>query len=190
MACPARPRTCASAFVHLSCAGARPRSRPSCPRATEATLKVVLDERERAVYDAVRAATQAELVASMSGADEKGFSVNEGPGGAPALAQAACHRGLLPGQKADSSGKVEAFARIPGDRRCRRPQGTGFLTMEPLCSTLLSPALNNAGIPYTRLDGSTRDRGEVVEKIPVRRRPARHADFTEGRRHRTESHRR
>jgi SNF2 family DNA or RNA helicase len=137
---------------------------PELPPRTEATLKVVLDERERAVYDAVRAATQAELVASMSGSDEKGFSVMKALEALLRLRQAACHRGLLPGQKADTSGKVEALlesletAAADGHKALVFSQWTSLLD-------LIEPALNNAGIPYTRLDGSTRDRGEVVEKF-------------------------
>jgi superfamily II DNA or RNA helicase len=137
---------------------------PELPPRTEATLKVVLDERERAVYDAVRAATQAELVASLSGADEKGFSVMKALEALLRLRQAACHRGLLPGQKADTSAKVEALleslenAAADGHKALVFSQWTSLLD-------LIEPALNNAGIPYTRLDGSTRDRGEVVEKF-------------------------
>jgi superfamily II DNA or RNA helicase len=137
---------------------------PELPPRTEATLKVVLDERERAVYDAVRAATQAELVASMSGTDEKGFSVMKALEALLRLRQAACHRGLLPGQKADTSGKVEALlesletAAADGHKALVFSQWTSLLD-------LIEPALNNAGIPYTRLDGSTRDRGEIVEKF-------------------------
>ena len=137
---------------------------PELPPRTEATLKVVLDERERAVYDAVRAATQAELVASMSGADEKGFSVMKALEALLRLRQAACHRGLLPGQKADTSGKVEALlesletAAADGHKALVFSQWTSLLY-------LIEPALNNAGIPYTRLDGSTRDRGAVVERF-------------------------
>jgi len=137
---------------------------PELPPRTEATLKVVLDERERAAYDAVRAATQAELVASMSGADEKGFSVMKALEALLRLRQAACHRGLLPGQKADSSAKVEALleslenAAADGHKALVFSQWTSLLD-------LIEPALNNAGIAYTRLDGSTRDRGEVVEKF-------------------------
>jgi superfamily II DNA or RNA helicase len=137
---------------------------PELPPRTEATLKIVLDERERAAYDAVRAATQAELVASMSGADEKGFSVMKALEALLRLRQAACHRGLLPGQKADSSGKVEALlesletAAADGHKALVFSQWTSLLD-------LIEPALNNAGILYTRLDGSTRDRGEVVERF-------------------------
>ncbi|MGA9656879.1 MAG: C-terminal helicase domain-containing protein, partial [Polyangia bacterium] len=116
------------------------------------------------VYDAVRAATQAELVASMSGADEKGFSVMKALEALLRLRQAACHRGLLPGQKADTSGKVEALlesletAAADGHKALVFSQWTSLLD-------LIEPALNNAGISYTRLDGSTRDRGEVVSKF-------------------------
>jgi superfamily II DNA or RNA helicase len=137
---------------------------PELPPRTEATLKVVLDERERAVYDAVRAATHAELVASMSGTDEKGFSVMKALEALLRLRQAACHRGLLPGQKADTSGKVEALlesletAAADGHKALVFSQWTSLLD-------LIEPALNNAAIPYTRLDGSTRDRGEVVERF-------------------------
>jgi len=59
MACPARPRT-AQRIRPFVMRRRRPRSRPSCP-AHRGHSQVVLDERERAVYDAVRAATQADL---------------------------------------------------------------------------------------------------------------------------------
>jgi SNF2 family DNA or RNA helicase len=136
---------------------------PELPPRTEATLKVVLDERERAVYDAVRAATQAELVAALSGLDGK-LDVMKALEALLRLRQAACHRGLLPGQKADTSAKVEALlesletAAADGHKALVFSQWTSLLD-------LIEPALANAGIPYTRLDGSTRDRGEVVERF-------------------------
>jgi SNF2 family DNA or RNA helicase len=70
----------------------------------------------------------------------------------------------LPGQKADTSAKVEALleslenAAADGHKALVFSQWTSLLD-------LIEPALNNAGIPYTRLDGSTRDRGEVVSKF-------------------------
>jgi SNF2 family DNA or RNA helicase len=134
------------------------------PPRTEATLKVVLDERERAVYDAVRAASQADLLAALGAGDGKGLNVMKALEALLRLRQAACHSGLLPGQKAITSAKVEALlealenAAADGHKALVFSQWTSFLD-------LIEPALNNAGIPYNRLDGSTSDRGAVVERF-------------------------
>ena len=134
---------------------------PELPPRTEVTLKVVLDERERAVYDAVRAATQAEMLAALGGAQGKGLNLMKALEALLRLRQAACHAGLLPGQKADSSAKIEALlesletAAADGHKTLVFSQWTSLLD-------LIEPVLANAGIPYNRLDGSTVDREAVV----------------------------
>jgi SNF2 family DNA or RNA helicase len=80
------------------------------------------------------------------------------------LRQAACHSGLVPGQHADTSSKVERLlealeeANADGHKALVFSQWTSFLD-------LLEPHLQSAGLRFTRLDGSTRDRGSVVNEF-------------------------
>jgi SNF2 family DNA or RNA helicase len=133
---------------------------PELPPRTEATLQVVLDERERALYDAVRAATQSELVAALGGGGQ--MDVMKALEALLRLRQAACHSGLLPGQSAVTSSKVQALvesletAILDGHKSLVFSQWTSLLDR-------IEPVLEQAGIPFIRLDGSTRDRGAVVE---------------------------
>src|SRR5690606_17124312 len=80
------------------------------------------------------------------------------------LRQAACHRGLLPGQEAASSSKVEVLcaaleeAIADGHKALVFSQWTSFLD-------LLEPHLAERGVRFGRLDGSTRDRAAVVTEF-------------------------
>src|SRR6185437_4220893 len=78
---------------------------PELPPRTDAVLKVSLDDGERAVYDAVRAATQKDVLALLEG----GGGVMKALEALLRLRQAACHPALVPGQTATSSSKVEAL---------------------------------------------------------------------------------
>ncbi len=130
------------------------------PPRSESLLHVALDERERAVYDGVYAATRAEVVALLN----EGGSVLKALEALLRLRQAACHTGLLPGQHARSSTKVEALvetltsAVADGHKALVFSQWTSLLD-------LIEPALKEAEIPFVRLDGSTPNRGEVTEKF-------------------------
>ena len=133
---------------------------PELPPRTEATLKVALDERERGIYDAVRAATQGELVAALGGTGK--LDVMKALEALLRLRQAACHPGLLPGHHAATSSKVEALlealqtAAEDGHKALVFSQWTSLLD-------LIEPALERVGVGFTRLDGSTRDRAAVVD---------------------------
>jgi len=130
---------------------------PELPPRTEAVLRVALDERERGVYDAVRAASRADVLALLDG----GGSVMAALEALLRLRQAACHPALVPGQKASSSSKLEVLvealqnAAEDGHKALVFSQWTSLLD-------LVEPALAAAQIGCTRLDGSTRDRGAVV----------------------------
>ena len=134
---------------------------PELPPRTEATIRITLDERERGIYDAVRAATQSELVAALGAAGGK-LDVMRALEALLRLRQAACHPGLLPGQHAATSSKLEALlealetAAEDGHKALVFSQWTSLLDR-------IEPVLENAAIPFTRLDGSTRDRGAVVD---------------------------
>jgi len=133
---------------------------PELPPRTEALLRVALDERERGVYDAVRAASRADVLALLDG----GGSVMAALEALLRLRQAACHPALVPGQKASSSSKLEVLvealqnAAEDGHKALVFSQWTSLLD-------LVEPALAAAQIPCTRLDGSTRDRGAVVAEF-------------------------
>ncbi|HZH02865.1 MAG TPA: DEAD/DEAH box helicase [Myxococcaceae bacterium] len=133
---------------------------PELPPRTESVLHVTLDARERSVYDAVFAATRAEVVALL----------NEGGGVLKALEallrlrQAACHPALVPGQHATSSSKVEALLEALGTAAADGHKALVFSQWTSLLD-LIEPALKAADIPFVRLDGSTADRGAVAARF-------------------------
>jgi SNF2 family DNA or RNA helicase len=133
---------------------------PELPPRTDVVLRCALGDAERAVYDAVRAATVPEVVAAL----EKGGSVLAALEALLRLRQAACHPALVPGQRAETSAKVELLleqletALAEGHRALVFSQWTSLLD-------LVEPHLAAAGIAFTRLDGSTRDRAGVVARF-------------------------
>ena len=134
---------------------------PDLPPRTEAVLRVALDDRERELYDAVRASTRAEIVALMEGG---GGGVMKALEALLRLRQASCHPALLPGQEARTSSKLERLfealeiAGEEGHKALVFSQWTSLLD-------LIEKRLAGTGIAHCRLDGSTRDRGEVVSRF-------------------------
>lgn len=133
---------------------------PELPAKTEAVLYVTLEDSERAVYDAIHAATRADVVRLL----ESGGSVLKALEALLRLRQAACHAALVPGQQAKSSSKVRALvealetAAADGHRALVFSQWTSLLD-------LIEPCLTQAQLSFTRLDGSTPNRGEVTAKF-------------------------
>src|SRR5204863_8143361 len=83
---------------------------PELPPRTEGVLRVELTDGERAVYDAVRAATQADVLAMFQAGDGKGSGgIMKALEALLRLRQAACHPALVPGQTAPTSSKIEAL---------------------------------------------------------------------------------
>jgi SNF2 family DNA or RNA helicase len=130
------------------------------PPRSDFVLEVELDEQERSVYDAVRAATKKELLERLA---ESG-NVLAALEALLRLRQAACHPALVPGQKAESSSKVELLveklldAAADGHKALVFSQWTSMLD-------LVEPHLAREGVAFTRLDGSTSDRAGVVAKF-------------------------
>ena len=132
------------------------------PPRTESVRYVELSSEERQVYDAL-------LNSSRSLVVEEGstLAVLEA---ILRLRQAACHRGLVPGQAAASSSKVESLVESltelseSGHRALVFSQWTSFLDK-------VEPHLTARGLDYLRLDGSTVDRGAVVEKFQAESGP-------------------
>ncbi len=123
-------------------------------------MHVELDETERSVYDAVRAATKRSVAEKLA----EGGGVLAALEALLRLRQAACHSGLVPGQQALTSSKVERLvealedAVAEGHKALVFSQWTSFLDR-------LEPRLQEAQIRFTRLDGETRDRGAVVNEF-------------------------
>jgi hypothetical protein len=130
---------------------------PELPPRTDAILHCELDERERAIYDAVRAATRQEILDQLS----RGGSVLAALEALLRLRQAACHAALLPGQQAESSSKLDMLIDALGVVASEDGKALVFSQWTSLLD-LIEPHLRSAGIGFTRLDGSTRDRAGVV----------------------------
>jgi superfamily II DNA or RNA helicase len=128
------------------------------PPRTDALLTCELEPAERAVYDAVRAAVRADVVARLA----EGGSTLAALEALLRLRQAACHPGLVPGHEAATSSKVEALLDALGDAVA---DGHKALVFSQWTSFLdrVEPHLADADIAFTRLDGSTRDRAAVVD---------------------------
>jgi superfamily II DNA or RNA helicase len=139
---------------------------PELPPRTDAVLRVELGDSERAVYDAVRAAAQKDLLAYFQdggeGAGGGGKGVMKALEALLRLRQAACHPALVPGQTAASSSKVEALTEALETAVAEGHKALVFSQWTSLLD-LIEPALVAAELPFVRLDGSTRDRGGVVE---------------------------
>ena len=130
---------------------------PELPPRTDHLLYVELDEKERVLYDAVRAATKSELVSRLG----EGLSVLEALEALLRLRQAACHSGLLPGHEAETSSKLE---RLVAELTCAAAAGHRALVFSQWTSLLdrAEPILTREGLSFLRLDGQTRDREGVV----------------------------
>lgn len=133
---------------------------PELPPRTEALLHCELDDGERTVYDAVRAAAQKDVVQQLAA------------GGNPLAAleallrlrQAACHRALVPGQEADHSSKIRVLVEALEQISAEDHKALVFSQWTSLLD-LIEPHLEKSGITFTRLDGSTRDRSKVVNEF-------------------------
>lgn len=167
---------------------------PELPPRTDAILYVELDEAERVTYDAIRAATQRDVVAML----EAGGGVFAALEALLRLRQAACHLALLPGamrvglpregrrDEAEIPGEGGATVEGDGEGDSAAPR-LGSSKVARLLSALsdltaeghralvfsqwtglldlIEPHLSAASIPYVRLDGTTRDRAKVVEQF-------------------------
>jgi SNF2 family DNA or RNA helicase len=130
------------------------------PPRTDVVLHCELGEEERTLYDAILASTQTEVVQNL----RAGGSVMQALESLLRLRQACCHPALVPGQSAESSSKLRRLlaalelVAADGHKALVFSQWTSLLD-------LAEPHLTQAGIAFTRLDGSTRDRQAVVNQF-------------------------
>jgi superfamily II DNA or RNA helicase len=134
------------------------------PPRTEAVMYVELDDNERVTYDAIRAATQREIVAML----EAGKGIMAALEALLRLRQAACHTALLPtalrsGETAQSSSKMERLMTALEDAVADDHKALVFSQWTSLLD-LIEPHLEKSGIAFVRLDGSTSadDRAKAV----------------------------
>jgi superfamily II DNA or RNA helicase len=130
------------------------------PPRTEVVLRVALDPNERLVYDSLRAATHAELIARLAA----GGDMIEALELLLRLRQAACHPALIPGQQATRSSKVDLLLEQLGEVTAAGHRALVFSQWTSLLD-LVEDALTTARLNYLRLDGRTEDRADVVARF-------------------------
>ncbi|MCX5745520.1 MAG: DEAD/DEAH box helicase [Proteobacteria bacterium] len=135
------------------------------PSRTDSVMYVELDEAERVTYDAIRAATQTEIVKML----EQGGGVMAALEALLRLRQAACHGALLPNgiraaQTPMSSSKLERLLEAIEDANAGGHRCLVFSQWTSLLD-LIEPHLTNAKLAFVRLDGTTTDRAGVVQKF-------------------------
>jgi superfamily II DNA or RNA helicase len=135
------------------------------PPRTDAIMYVELDDNERATYDAIRAATQREIVKLL----ESGGGIMAALEALLRLRQAACHTALLPAgmrtkETAQSSSKLERLMEAIDDAVADGHRALVFSQWTSLLD-LIEPHLNAASTRFVRLDGSTVDRAAVVNEF-------------------------
>jgi superfamily II DNA or RNA helicase len=133
---------------------------PELPPRTDMVLHVELDEAERSVYDAVRVATKRSVAEKLA----QGGGVLAALEALLRLRQAACHSGLVPGQEAQTSSKIERLIEALEDAVAEGHKALVFSQWTSLLDRI-EPHLREANIRFGRLDGSTRDRGAVVREF-------------------------
>jgi len=136
------------------------------PPRTDEILYCELDEDERAIYDTVLAATRHEIVLDLD-RGKNPLAILEA---LLRLRQAACHVSLVPGFSRERSSKVDRLSAALGEladeghRALVFSQWTSFLD-------LVEAELDATKVSYCRLDGSTKDRGGVVEQFQAKDGP-------------------
>lgn len=130
---------------------------PELPARTDITLRCTLTADERRAYNTVRVAAQEKLVKQIGGND-----VMAALEALLRLRQASCHTGLLPGQAAETSSKVELLMETLDEVITEGHKSLVFSQWTAMLD-LVEPHLKQKGIGYVRLDGTTRDRRKVVD---------------------------
>ncbi len=133
------------------------------PPRTEMVLRCELSQVERDIYDAVRAATRKEVAKKLSGSGDA-LAVLEA---LLRLRQASCHPALIPGQEklvGESSAKLDLLAELLDELVAEGHKALVFSQWTSLLD-LVEPQLKKIAVPFTRLDGSTKDRKKVVNEF-------------------------
>ena len=133
---------------------------PELPPRTESVMYCELSTEERALYNAVLAASRQDALKLLE-AGGNTFSILET---LLRMRQACCHPSLLPGQMAAHSSKIDLLlesletSAAEGHRALVFSQWTSLLD-------LIVPELRERGIEFLRLDGTTSNRSEIVNRF-------------------------
>jgi SNF2 family DNA or RNA helicase len=130
---------------------------PELPPRTDMVERCELTRDERAVYDTVRDAVVSTVVEQL----EESNNVLAALEALLRLRQAACHAGLVPGQAAASSSKIELLLEMLEEALAEGHKALVFSQWTSLLD-LVEPHLQRADMRHLRLDGATRDRQGVV----------------------------
>ncbi|MGH9333162.1 MAG: DEAD/DEAH box helicase, partial [Vicinamibacteria bacterium] len=133
---------------------------PELPPRTDSTLYAELGESERELYDALRLAARKDVLDRLG----KGSTVFSALEALLRLRQAACHPALVPGQQARTSAKTKVLLEALETAASDDHKSLVFSQWTSLLD-LLEPELKERGYRFVRLDGSTRNRAEVVERF-------------------------
>jgi SNF2 family DNA or RNA helicase len=135
---------------------------PELPPRTEVVLRCELSETERAIYDVIRAASMRDVVDKLTGGQGNVMQALEA---LLRLRQVASHAALVPGGEAVvQSAKVDLLLEKLDEAVADGHKALVFSQWTSLLDLLERP-LNDALLPFTRLDGSTADRGAVVNEF-------------------------
>lgn len=134
---------------------------PELPPRIETVLRCELSREERDVYQALLVSTRAEVLRGLS----EGTSVFSALEALLRLRQACCHPQLVPGTASGGTSSKLALcvetleeAKASGRRTLVFSQWTSLLD-------LLEPELRSREIRFSRLDGATRNRDEIVTEF-------------------------
>jgi superfamily II DNA or RNA helicase len=133
---------------------------PELPLRTEKVLYCELNEEERSTYEAILASTRKEVLSKLE-VENNVFAALEL---LLRLRQACCHISLIPGQKSIYSSKVSLLIQTLedsialGHKALIFSQWTSYLD-------LIEPSLRDHGISFLRLDGTTKNREQVIEEF-------------------------
>jgi SNF2 family DNA or RNA helicase len=134
---------------------------PELPPRSNQILYCTLSDTERNTYDAVRVATQQNIVRQL---EEGTLNVMNALEALLRLRQAACHTGLLPGIDSETSSKVKTLVEKLEEVTNSGHKALVFSQWTSLLN-LIEPHLESKDIGFVRLDGSTKDRQGVVEQF-------------------------
>ena len=131
------------------------------PPRTEVVIRCELDDAEREIYQAVRAAARADVAARL----EDGASPMAALAALLRLRQAACHPALLPDSDWEPGKLSTKVAELVDRVDVAAAEGHKSLVFSQWTSLLdlIEAAMIELGIAFVRLDGSTRDRAGVVD---------------------------
>ena len=131
------------------------------PPKIEQVVQVELTHEQKAAYTQLQIAARAEVDAMRESGGASRMKVLTA---LLRLRQACCDLRLLNGETNASSAKIDALLELLGEAVDGGHRTLVFSQFTSMLD-LIAPSLDEAGISWCRLDGSTKDRGAVVERF-------------------------